>query len=83
MGILRYQKRSIEEYLEEYKKVRGFKRHETKLFKEQDQKMILSASPYYEEEEKSSINSVKLQQIPFNNSFILMSSETRVWPSHD
>lgn len=45
--ILKYQKRTYEEFVEEFKKVIGFKRHLAKLFKGQAQKQLLEASPYY------------------------------------
>ena len=47
--ILKYQQRTYEEFIEEFKKGIGFKRHLAKLFKGQAMKQILAASPYYKE----------------------------------
>lgn len=48
-ALLQYQTRTFEEFLEEFKKMMGFKRHLAKLFSGQARKRLLKASPYYEE----------------------------------
>ena len=45
--ILKYQTRTMDDYLQEYKKNFGFKRHFIKLIKNQAAKQLLKNSPYY------------------------------------
>jgi nucleoside-diphosphate-sugar epimerase len=49
-GLLKYQKRTYEEFLDEFKKKMGFRRYLAKLFSGQARKRMLEASPYYEED---------------------------------
>ncbi len=48
-ALLKYQARTFEEFLDEFKKMMGFKRHLAKLFSGQARKRLLKASPYYHE----------------------------------
>lgn len=49
-ALLKYQTRTFDEFLEEFKKRMGFKRYLAKMFGGQARKTMLKASPYYTEE---------------------------------
>ena len=48
--LLDYQNRTLDDYIEEYLKGIGFKRHIIKLLGKQAVGQFLKASPYYEEQ---------------------------------